>query len=171
MTLAERPARPLHAALLLLVLWLLATSPWITLYRHLPLGGVAGALNGAHVLAGLAAAGVTAVYTHRLWRAGGWRLHFPWLAGRATVLGREFARLLRGRLPSSEGGALFPTIEGLLLLALATVAASGVLWLALMGSDAAMLCADVHALAVRAFVMLLALHVLAVATHLLDFVR
>jgi cytochrome b561 len=62
-------------------------------------------------------------------------------------------------------------IEGLLLVALLAAAVSGAAWVLNQGTDLAMAWRDYHVLAARTFTGLLVLHVLAVASHLLDFLR
>jgi len=81
------------------------------------------------------------------------------------------AGVFKGQRPGSEGGGLFATIEGLLLLALIAAALTGTLWLLGGGADAAVLWRGHHIVAARAFAVLMGLHVLAVALHLVDLVR
>ncbi len=62
-------------------------------------------------------------------------------------------------------------VEGLLLVAFIVTAVSGAAWVLNQGTDLAMAWRAHHILAARTFAGLLVLHVLAVASHLLDFVR
>ena len=114
--LLERLSGPLHLTLALLALWLLASSPWLGMYRRLP--SHAGFVNLAHVALGLAALLLVLIYLVGCSQGGRWQLYFPWLAGRLGAVGRDLGGLAHGRLPAVEGGGLFALIEGLLLLAL-----------------------------------------------------
>ena len=167
--LLERLSGPLHIALALFALWLLASSPWLGMYRSLP--PHAGFVNLTHVALGLAALPLVVIYIVGCSQGGRWQLYFPWLAGRLGAVGRDLGGLARGRLPAVEGGGLFALIEGLLLLALLATGLTGAAWLLLQGSDAAMVWCDVHGVLARVFGGLLILHLLAVSLHLLDFVR
>ena len=73
--------------------------------------------------------------------------------------------------PASEGGGLFATIEGLLLLALIAAAFSGALWWLGGGSESAVVWRGHHIVAARAFAVLMVIHVVAVSLHLVDLVR
>jgi cytochrome b561 len=156
----------LHLAAVLLCAWLVFTSPWVTMLRRLPSG--AGLFDYAHVTLGFAATIVASAYAYACTHRGRWRLYFPWLAGQVRPAARDVAGLLRGRLPSAEGGGLFAVIEGLLLLALLVVGATGVTWLALQGGAEALACRAVHIVAARVLMGLIVAHVLAVAMHLIE---
>ena len=92
----------------------------------------------------------------------------PWLQ-RARPAGRDLAGLFRGRIPSVEGGGLYSLIEGLLLLTFAGTALTGAAWFVAQGSDLALSWREWHIVTARCPVGLVVLHVLAVASHLLDF--
>lgn len=156
----------LHLLAVLLCAWLILTSPWVSMLRRLPRG--AGFLDYAHVALGLAGLAVALAYTWACVRGARWRLYFPWLAGDLRPAARDVLGLLRGRLPSAEGGGLFAVIEGLLLLVLLLVAATGAAWLLLQGSPEALACRAIHVVAARVLIGLIVAHVLAVATHLLE---
>ena len=158
-----------HFAVALLTLWLVATSPWIAMLRRVPAG--AGWVDYAHVAIGGVTLLLCVTYTWSCTRQGRWRLYFPWTASSFGAVARDLAGLLRGRIPAAEGGGLFGFIEGLLLIALGTTAASGAAWFVVHGSDAALAWRDCHIVAVRGLVGLLVLHVVTVSLHLLDFVR
>ena len=158
-----------HAVVAVLAAWLVLTSPWVAMLAKVPAG--AGFFDYAHIVAGFLAMLVGASYTIMCVRDGGWRIYFPWAAGNGGAVGRDLAGLLRGRMPSAEGGGLFAMIEGLLLVALLVTAVSGAAWVLAQGTDLAMAWRAHHILAARTFTGLLVLHVLAVASHLLDFVR
>jgi hypothetical protein len=156
----------LHVLAVVACAWLILTSPWIAMARRIPAG--AGWLDHAHVLVGFAGLLVAVAYTLACVRGGRWRAYFPWAAGNGRPLLRDLAGLLRGRLPSAEGGGLFAVIEGLLLLALLAVAATGAAWYLVQGSDAALAWRAQHIVAARILIGLIVAHVLAVASHLLE---
>ena len=158
-----------HAVVAVLATWLVATSPWVAMLAKVPKN--AGLFDYAHIVAGFLAMLVGVSYTIMCVRDGGWRIYFPWASGHGGAVTRDLAGLLRGRMPSAEGGGLFAMIEGLLLVALLVAAVSGAAWVLNQGTDLAMAWRDHHILAARTFTGLLVLHVLAVASHLLDFVR
>lgn len=156
----------LHLAAVVLCAWLVCTSPWVSMLRRIPAG--AGFLDRAHVVLGFAGLLVGLVYAGACSRGGRWRLYFPWLAGNVRPVARDVGALFRGRLPSAEGGGLFATIEGLLLLALLVVGITGAAWFLLQGSAEAVTCRGAHIVAARVLAGLIVAHVLAVATHLLE---
>ncbi|MFN7779444.1 MAG: hypothetical protein ACK5RK_11300 [Betaproteobacteria bacterium] len=164
--LIERFSTALHLLLVPACLWLLASSPWIALYADVPAD--ATWIDRSHVWIGLVALPAGLLYLLACTQGGLWRTYYPWLAGEFGGLGRDLAGLARLRRPMSEGGGLFSTIEGLLLLALLAVAGTGAAWFALPGSDAAVALRAVHIVAAQAFALLLAAHVVAVALHLVD---
>jgi len=102
---------------------------------------------------------------------GRWREHFPWLAGNFAGPGRDLAGLLRGHLPGAGGAGLFSALQGLLLLALLATALTGLGWLLVEGSRAALAWREWHALCANFFGALLLLHTLAASAHLLNFLR
>lgn len=167
--LAERFGRPLHQTLAALTAWLVLASPWLGMVSRLRSG--AGFFDWSHVLLGLAALLLAPLMLAASASGGRWRALFPWLAGDMAAVWRDLAGLRHGRLPAAEGGGLLALVEGLLLLALLAAAASGAAWLAVQGSDAALLWHGWHTGAARVFAGLLLLHVLGVGLHLLDFVR
>jgi hypothetical protein len=164
--LLDRASRPLHALLVPLCLWLVASSPWLALYAALP--DDAGWIDYAHIGLGLAALPLGALYFAACLQGGLWRSYYPWAAGDFGGLGRDLGGLLRARRPMSEAGGLFSTIEGLLLLALLAAASSGALWFAVQGSEAAVTLRALHIGAAQVFIALAAAHLLAVALHLVD---
>jgi cytochrome b561 len=161
--------RPLHALLALIAGWLVFTSPWIAMVRRIPPS--AGWLDWAHVGLGLVAAPLALAYAAACARGGRWRLYGPVDREGRAALARDLGGLLWGRRPVVEGRGLFALVEGLLLLALLATAATGLAWFALQGTDAAAAWRQGHVLAARALVALVALHVVAVALHLVDLVR
>ncbi len=166
---AEKLNNRQHAVAAVLATWLILTSPWVAMLGKVPQG--AGFFDYAHIVAGFLAMLISVSYTISCVRDGGWRLYFPWAAGGFGLVGRDLAGLLRGRMPSAEGGGLFAMIEGLLLVAFIVTAVSGAAWALNQGTDLVMAWRAHHILAAHVFAGLLVLHVLAVASHLLDFVR
>jgi hypothetical protein len=156
----------LHAAVALTCAWLVITSPWVSLLRRVPAD--AGFFDYAHLVAGLLGFALALAYAHACLRGGRWRTYLPWLAGDVAALAADLRGLLRGRLPSAEGGGLFAVIEGLLLLALLLVAITGVGWWLAAGGSSALDWRAAHVFGARAFVGLAVLHVVAVATHLIE---
>ena len=168
-SLLDRFADPLHLLIALACTWLLASSPWVGLYDVLP--DEPGLVNLSHVVLGLAMLPLGSAYLAACTVGGRWRLYFPWAAGQVGTIATDVSGVLKGQRPGSEGGGLFATIEGLLLLALVAAALSGLLWFLEQGSDAAALWRGHHIVAARAFAFLMGLHVLAVSLHLVDLVR
>jgi len=167
--LLDRLTNPLHLVIALASTALIASSPWLGMYHQMP--DTPGLINGSHVVLGLALLPLALVYFAACTLGGRWRLYFPWLGGQVGALGRDLAGIARGQRPGSEGGGLFATIEGLLLLALFAAAASGAAWFLTQGSESAVLWRGHHIFAARSFAGLMLLHVVAVSMHLLDFVR
>jgi cytochrome b561 len=165
----DRSSDRQHLAVALLTLWLLLTSPWVSMLRRIPPS--AGWLDYVHVVLGLLTLVLGLAYAWSCTRGGRWRLYFPWAPSQLPSVGRDLADLLRGRLPSAEGGGLFGLIEGLLLLLLVATALTGAGWLATQGSDAALAWRGYHGMAARGLIGLLVLHVVTVSLHLLDFLR
>jgi hypothetical protein len=156
----------LHLAVVAACAWLILTSPWLAMLRRVP--SDAGWIEWSHVVVGFAGLLLGLAYAAACVRGGRWRLYFPWLAGEWRPAARDVAGLLRGRLPSAEGGGLFGVLEGLLLLALLVVGVSGAAWFAMQGGAEAIACRDVHVVGARVLVGLVLAHLLAVATHLLE---
>lgn len=167
--LLDRLANPLHLLLALACTWLLVSSPWIGMYQSVP--EPSRVLDLSHVVLGLAMVPLGLLYCAACTVGGRWRLYFPWVAGHLGDVARDVRGMFRGQRPGSEGGGLFATIEGLLLLALVATVLTGTLWFFNQDSEAAVQWRGHHGLAARAFAALLVLHVAAVASHLLDLVR
>lgn len=168
-SLLDRLVNPLHLLIALACTWLAASSPWIGLYQALP--DDPGAINLSHVVLGLAMLPLGIAYFAACTVGGRWRLYFPWVAGQFGEIGRDVAGLFRGQRPGSEGGGLFAAIEGLLLLALLAAALTGVLWFLGGGTEAAIAWRGHHILAARGLIVLMVMHVLAVALHFVDLLR
>ncbi len=167
--LLERLSGALHLTLAVACLWLLASSPWLRMVRHLPASP--GFVNLAHVVLGVTVAVLLPVYLAHCSLGERRQLCFPWLTGHMGAVKRDLAGLARGHLPAAEGGGLLAMLEGLLLLALLATALTGAGWLLVQGSQAALTWYELHVTCARVFGGLLLLHVLGVSLHLLDFVR
>jgi hypothetical protein len=167
--LLERLSGALHLTLAVGCLWLLASSPWLRMVRHLPASP--GFVNLAHVVVGLTVALLVPVYLLHCSLGQRLQLCFPWLTGHMGAVKSDLAGLARGRWPAAEGGGLLAMVEGLLLLALLATGLSGAGWLLVQGSQAALAWYDVHVVCARVFAGLLLAHLLGVSLHLLDFVR
>ena len=165
----DRLTGRLHVAVALLAAWLIFTSPWVAMYRRLPRHP--GVLDYLHVALGFGALLLSALYLHSCVRAGRWRLYFPWLAGQGASALRDADGLLRGRIPSAEGGGLFAVIEGLALLALFATAVTGAGWFLTQGSSEVLLWRDAHAVAAKVLMVSAGVHVVTVSLHLLELVR
>ncbi|MGZ8255605.1 MAG: cytochrome b/b6 domain-containing protein [Burkholderiaceae bacterium] len=168
-SLLDRLNNPLHLLIALACAWLVASSPWIGMYQALP--DDPGAINLSHVVIGLAVLPLAFAYFAACTVGGRWRLYFPWVAGQFGDIGRDLAGIGRGERPGSEGGGLFATVEGLLLLALLAAAITGALWFLGRNTESAVMWRGPHIVAARALIALMILHVLAVLLHLVDLVR
>ena len=140
----ETTTNRLHAALAVLAVWLVATSPWVAMLRRVPSG--AGFFDYAHVALGWLALVLGLVYAIALTRGGRWKQYVPGKAAGITGV-----------------------IEGLLLATIVVTGATGAVWFLLHGTDAAIAWRGWHILAARALIGVGLAHVLAVASHLLDF--
>ena len=168
-SLLDRLTSPLHLLIALASTWLVASSPWIGMYQALP--ETPGALNLSHIVLGLALLPLAVVYFAACTVGGRWRLYFPWAAGQFAGIGRDIAGMGQGQRPGSEGGGLFATIEGLLLLALLVTALTGALWFLVRDADSAIAWRGQHVVAARALVALMVAHVIAVSLHFVDLLR
>jgi hypothetical protein len=167
--LLDRLNGPLHLGVALAAAWLIASSPWIGMYHRMP--EEPGWVNLAHVVVGFAALAIGVLYTAAVVQGGRWREYFPYLGGGMDAVGRDVAGIFRGRLPTVEGGGLFPMIEGLLLLALLAAGITGAAWFLVQGTETAVTLREAHIVVARACAALVLLHFVGVALHLLDFVR
>lgn len=165
----DRSSDRQHLAVALLSLWLILSSPWVSMLRRIPSG--AGWLDYAHVALGFLALVAGATYAWSCTRGGRWRLYFPCAPSQLAGVGHDLAGLLRGRIPAAEGGGFFGMIEGLLLALLLVTGVTGAGWFLLQGSSDALAWREYHILAARGLVGLLVLHVVTVSLHLLDFLR
>jgi hypothetical protein len=158
----------LHAVIALACSWIVVSSPWVAMYQQMPEDP--SVVAWSHLVLGLALLPLALIYLAGCVTGGRWRHFFPWLGGRLGAIRQDVAGILRGQRPTAEGGGLFATIEGLLLVALLAAAASGALWYASGDAAAAIAWRSYHIVAAQAFVGLFALHLIAVALHFLDFV-
>jgi hypothetical protein len=169
MRIPDRLVNLLHGMIALACTWLVFSSPWLGMYQQMP--SAPGMVNLSHVALGLAMLPLAALYFAACAHGGRWRQYFPWLAGQFGALRQDVTGIFAGERPASEGGGLFATIEGLLLLALIAAALSGALWFVTQGSEVAVAWRAHHILLGRGFAALMLLHLVAVSLHLLDFVR
>ena len=158
-----------HLLVALLCGWLILTSPWISMLRRIPAS--AGWLDWAHVGLGLVAALLAITYAATCSLGGRWRLYFPLLGDGLAAVARDLGGLLRGRIPSAEGGGLFALVEGLLLIALLATAATGAAWFFLQGTDTVLAWRQWHLYAARGLAGLIVLHIVTVSLHLVDLIR
>lgn len=164
-----RLARSQHSLVAILSAWLILTSPWMHMYRTVPRN--AGLLGYGHVALGMIVLAMAVTFTISCTRQGQWRVYFPWLAGTLAPVGRDLRALWRLEVPTAEGGGLFALIEGFLLLAVLATGVTGAAWLVVQGSAEAVTLRHYHIIAVRGMIALLVLHIVAVSTHVLDFIR
>lgn len=167
--LLERTARAQHWLAAALSIWLIATSPWISMRRVVPQSPTFW--DYAHIGLGIALAVIAVTYFFTNVLGGGWRRHFPWLAGNLSEVGSDLRAIARLKVPSAGGAGLFSLIQGLLLVFLLATAATGTGWLLADGARGALAWREWHLLAANVFAWLLAAHVAASALHLLDFLR
>jgi hypothetical protein len=158
-----------HGLLILLLAWLLFSSPWVYLYNRLP--DSPGFLILAHVALGLAALVLGLGFFLTTALQGRLGQYFPWMLGRLGPLGRDLIGLFRLKLPSNEGAGLFSTVKGLLLLTLLATGLTGALWLLNSGTQEAVTWREWHIVSARVLIGVLVAHILATLVHLLDFAR
>lgn len=125
----------------------------------------------AHIGLGIALAIIAATYFVTNLVDGGWRQHFPWVAGNLSEVQSDLKAIGKMKIPSAGGAGFFSMIQGMLLAILLAAALTGVGWLVADGSRAALAWREWHMLAANVFAWLLAVHVVASALHLVDFLR
>jgi len=158
-----------HLIVAVLVSWLIVTSPWIAMLGRLP--REPGPLDYAHVGLGLGLLPLAVLYSIACLRNGRWRLYFPWLAGEFGTMLADVRGLLRGRVPSAEGGGLFAALEGFVLFALLATAATGGAWWWTAGTSEALDWRSHHIVAARMLIVLVVAHAASVSLHVLEFVK
>lgn len=163
----DRLADSQHLVVLLLSLWLVLTSPWITMRKGIPES--AGFLDWAHVVLGLVLVPLSVTYFATNVLGGRWREYFPWLAGDFAGLKKDLTGIPKGRLPQPGGAGLFSLIEGVVLVLLVATALTGLGWFLLEGSRAAMAWRDWHIVTADILVAGMILHAVAASLHLLEF--
>jgi hypothetical protein len=158
-----------HGLLILVLAWLIFSSPWVHLYNRLP--NNPGFLVWAHLVLGSIALflGLGLLLTTALQDRAG--QYFPWVWGRLGPLWRDLTGLVRLRLPTNEGAGLFSIIKGLLLLALLATGLTGALWLLTTGSQDAVTWREWHIVCARVLIGMLLAHIVATLVHLFDFMR
>lgn len=158
-----------HAVLILLVVWLYATSPWVHLYNRIPPSPTFWVWN--HFILGVVTAIVSLTFCVSCLVQGRMRQYFPWAFGRFQPMLSDMGGLVRLKMPTNEGSGLFSVIKGLLLLSLLAVAATGLEWLWMVGSREAVAWRGWHIESARLLVIFLGLHVAATIVHLVKFLR
>ncbi|MEE4637274.1 MAG: hypothetical protein V2J42_00865 [Wenzhouxiangella sp.] len=158
-----------HGLLILLLAWLILTSPWVHLYNRWPASP--GFWVWAHAVLGLVALllGLGFMLTSAL--QGRLGQYFPWALGRVGPLWADLRGLVRLKVPGNEGAGLFSIIKGLLLLALLATGVTGAMWLWTAGSQDAVAWRGWHIVSARFLIGALVAHVLATLAHLVDFMR
>lgn len=156
-----------HLVVIAFSLWLVLTSPWISLRRGIP--STAGFLDWAHIVIGLILLPLSLAYFATNTLGGRWREYFPWLAGDLAGLRKDLAGIPKGRLPQPGGGGLYSIIEGVAILLLVATALTGGIWFLLEGSRAALVWRDWHVAVADGLVVVLVLHAIAASLHLLEF--
>jgi hypothetical protein len=159
----------LHPLLAVLAVWLIATSPWVSMLRRLP--SSPGFFDYAHLITGGLALLCALVYCVTVTRAARWKWFFPWAAGETAAVARDLTRALQGRVPPADGPGLYGAIKGFVLLALLATALTGAAWFLAQGSQAAIMFRDWHTAAVRVLIVVLLVHIVAVATHLIELLQ
>jgi hypothetical protein len=159
----------LHPLLAVLALWLVATSPWVSMLRRFP--AEPGFFDYAHVTTGALTLLCVLIYGVTVTAGSRWKWFFPWAAGETGAMARDLTGALQGRVPAADGPGLYGAIKGLLLLVLLATALTGAAWFLAQGSPAAIMFRDWHAAAARVLVVVLLVHVAAVASHLLELLR
>jgi cytochrome b561 len=159
----------LHPLLAVLAVWLIATSPWVSMFRRFPADP--GFFDYAHIVAGALALLTAIAYAVNVSQGGRWKWFFPWAAGETGAMARDLTGAVQGRVPPADGPGLYGAIKGWLLLALLATALTGAAWFVAQGSSAAIMFRDWHTAAVRVLVIVLLVHVAAVASHLIELLR
>lgn len=158
-----------HGLLILVIAWLVATSPWVFLYNRVPPEPTFWVWS--HLILGVLVLGLTLSFTLTCLAQGRFRHYFPWLIGRFKPLLSDLVGLFRLRMPANEGGGLFGVIKGLLLLSLLAVAISGALWWWTAGTRDALIWRGWHLDAVKLMLVFLVLHIVATVAHIVHFMR
>lgn len=165
----DRTSRTQHWLVAAFSIWLIATSPWVSMRRIVPQKPTFW--DYGHIGLGIALAVLAITYLVTITIEGRWRQYLPWLAGDFSGIGKDFAGIVRGRIPPTGGAGLLSTTQGLLLLLLLATALTGVGWLVTDGGRAALAWREGHIIASNVFAWFLVLHVMGSALHLADFLR
>jgi len=167
--LLDRTGRAQHWLAAVLSIWLIATSPWISMRRLVPQSPTFW--DYAHIGLGLVLAVIAITYFITNIADAGWRRYFPWAAGNLADLKSDLNAIAKLKIPSAGGAGLFSLIQGLLLALLVATALTGVGWLVADGARSALAWREWHMLAANVFAWLLVAHVVSSMLHLLDFLR
>ncbi|GAA0788261.1 MULTISPECIES: cytochrome b/b6 domain-containing protein [Pseudomonadati] len=156
----------LHAAVLVMSLLLVCSSPWIFIAKQL--SPKAGFWDVFHVYGGLFTAVIGLLFAIKVCTKGQWRLFFPWLVADFSQLKADIFGMVKGRLPLSGGKGLLSVIEGGGVILLLLVAISGVLWYLADPSDALMW-RSYHKVFAQGFIGFIVIHLLLALLHIRDF--
>lgn len=167
--LLARTGRAQHWLTAILSIWLIATSPWISMRRIVPQSPTFW--DSAHIGLGIALAVLAVTYFVTNLVDGGWRRHYAWLAGNLSEVSSDLKAIAKLKVPSAGGAGLFSLIQGLLLVMLLAAASTGAGWLLADGSRAALAWRDWHIVTANTCAWLLAAHVVASGLHILEFLR
>ncbi|MGY6555274.1 MAG: cytochrome b/b6 domain-containing protein [Wenzhouxiangella sp.] len=165
----QRWIRIQHGLLIVLVAWLIATSPWVFLYNRVPPSPSFWVWS--HLVLGIVTLALALSFGVTCLAQGRFRHYFPWALGRFKPLLGDLAGLLRLRMPANEGGGLFGVLKGLLLLSLLAVAITGALWWWTAGTRDALSWRGWHLDTVKLMVVFLVLHIVATVSHIVHFMR
>ncbi|MBY5991362.1 cytochrome b/b6 domain-containing protein [Ferrimonas balearica] len=159
----------LHRLLILAVIWLFATADWVRMANRIP--SSASFWDWAHIVVGLLATVLTVAFTRHCCKAGQWRQYFPYLVGDLKPTLSDLTGLFRGRLPRAGGNGLLAFIEGIGLILMLAVAATGIGWLITQGSTDAMFWRKQHIFAASGLLGFLVVHALAGLISVVDLIR
>ncbi|MEX0914358.1 MAG: hypothetical protein WDZ60_00555, partial [Wenzhouxiangellaceae bacterium] len=95
--LIDRTSRVQHGLVALISLWLIATSPWISMRRIVPES--ATFWDRAHIGLGLALTLLAVTYLLINLVDGRWRQYFPWAAGNLVEVRSDLAGIVQRRIP------------------------------------------------------------------------
>lgn len=158
----------LHLLVSVLTLLLLVTSPWLFMARKLMPANI---WNLSHVYLGLVLAFLSLCYLFTNLINSKWRQYFPWLNFNFSPLFNDIKQLCKGHLPLTGGAGLFSVIEGLLILVLVLTGLTGFFWFIHQGTMDALIWRSLHVDFAHVLMVMLVMHFLGVASHLLELMR
>ena len=159
----------LHLWIVLSVVLLVCTSPWIFIGRSLRAN--ASIWDYLHVYLGLIAAALGILFLLRNSIQGKWHQYFAWLVGDWGQLIQDVKGLFKGKLPVAGGKGLFSTVEGIGMLLLVATGVTGALWFFYQGTPLAMTWRGYHQVCADVFIGFLVVHLVLAASHIIEFIR